>query len=39
MMPQGSDLVTEYDRAVELQVSTALKEKYPEYEYVVTQVV
>ncbi|KAJ9213255.1 hypothetical protein DTO166G4_5062 [Paecilomyces variotii] len=29
----SSDLVTEYDRAVELQVSTALKEKYPEYDF------
>ncbi|KAJ9411971.1 hypothetical protein DTO045G8_121 [Paecilomyces variotii] len=29
----SSDLVTEYDRAVELQVSTALKEKYPGYDF------
>lgn len=26
------DLVTEYDRAVETMISTALKEKYPDYE-------
>ncbi|KAJ9300284.1 hypothetical protein DTO271G3_2401 [Paecilomyces variotii] len=29
----SSDLVTEYDRAVELQVSTALKEKYPDFDF------
>ncbi|GAD95802.1 hypothetical protein PVAR5_4448 [Paecilomyces variotii No. 5] len=29
----SSDLVTEYDRAVEQQVSTALKEKYPQYDF------
>lgn len=29
----GSDLVTEYDRAVEQMVSTALREKYPQYKY------
>lgn len=29
----GSDLVTEYDRAVERMVSEALKTHYPNYEY------
>jgi myo-inositol-1(or 4)-monophosphatase len=28
----GSDLVTEYDKAVENMVSTRLKAKYPDYE-------
>lgn len=32
----GADLVTEYDRAVENMISTSLKEKYPDYEYVPT---
>ena len=30
----GSDLVTEYDKAVESMVSQRLKAKYPTYEYV-----
>ena len=29
---KGSDLVTEYDKAVENMVSTRLKAKYPDYE-------
>ncbi|KAL2005029.1 hypothetical protein VTN00DRAFT_2879 [Thermoascus crustaceus] len=29
----SSDLVTEYDRAVEQMVSTALREKYPQYKF------
>lgn len=30
----GADLVTEYDRAVEYMLSSSLKDKYPDYEYV-----
>jgi len=30
----SADLVTETDQAVEKMVSTSLKEKYPDYEYV-----
>lgn len=33
-LKSGADLVTEYDRAVENMISTSLKEKYPDYEYV-----
>ncbi|KAJ5151779.1 hypothetical protein N7492_010074 [Penicillium capsulatum] len=29
----SADLVTEYDRAVELMISTSLKEKYPDYAF------
>lgn len=33
----SADLVTETDPAVEKMVSTSLKERYPDFEYAITQ--